>query len=69
MVRGALGKNLRRTVSRSLGRFLAILGIIALGAGFLVGLKGTRTAMLATEQAFLDEAQMFDFRGAEHLWL
>ena len=62
MVRGALGKNLRRTVSRSLGRFLAILGIIALGAGFLVGLKGTRTAMLATEQAFLDEAQMFDFR-------
>ena len=62
MVRGALGKNFRRTVSRSLGRFLAILGIIALGAGFLVGLKGTRTAMLATEQAFLDQARMFDFR-------
>lgn len=64
MVMGGKGmrKNFRRTVRRSLGRFLAILGIIALGCGLFVGLRVTRSAMIATEQAYLDAHSMFDFR-------
>lgn len=61
MVKGALWKNFFRTVWRSFARFLAILSIIALGAGFFVGLRETKTAMTATAQDFLTESELFDF--------
>ena len=59
---GAMRRDLRRSVQRSMGRFLAILAIIALGAGFLVGLRVTKSAMMATAQAYVDEQALFDLR-------
>ena len=55
-------KNLRQSIMKSLGRFLAIVAIIALGAGIFVGLNVTKTDMLATGQRFTDETNMFDVR-------
>ena len=58
---GAARKNLIREIRGSLGRYLAILGIIALGAGFLTGLQMTKPAMIETAQVFLDEHNFFDY--------
>ena len=35
-------RDLRRSIRKSAGRYLAILAIIALGSGFLVGLRSTK---------------------------
>ena len=49
MVMGsAWRKNNLRELRRSLGRWLAILAIIALGIGFFAGLKASKPAMLLT---------------------
>ena len=57
-----MGKKLRRTIKRSLGRYIAIVAIIALGAGMFVGLRSTKKAMIATTQHYTDEQNMFDLR-------
>ena len=62
MRRNIMGKNVRRTILRSLGRYIAIMLIIALGAGMFVGLRITKTDMVATAQRFTDETNMFDLR-------
>lgn len=59
---GAMRRDLRRSIRRSLGRFLAIVAIIALGSGFLVGLRVSKSAMLATAQDYIDRQDLFDFR-------
>ena len=51
-----------REIRQSLGRFLAILAIVALGVGFFVGLKVTRTAMIATTRNYLSEHSFYDYR-------
>ena len=38
-------RDLRRSIRKSAGRYLAILAIIALGSGFLVGLRSTKGDM------------------------
>lgn len=58
----AMGRDLRRSIRKSMGRFLAIVAIIALGAGFLVGLQVTTPAMLATAQEYVDNQALFDLR-------
>ncbi len=55
-------KNLLRTIKGSLGRFLAIMAIIALGAAIFVGLLVTKSDMVATGQYFMDKQHMFDLR-------
>ena len=45
-----------------MGRYLAIVAIIALGAGMFVGLLSTKSDMIATAQDYLDEQNMFDLR-------
>ncbi len=55
-------KNLLRTIKDSLGRFMAIMGIIALGAAIFVGLIITKADMVATGQKFMDCQHMFDLR-------
>lgn len=55
-------KTLFREIRGSLGRYLAILAIIALGVGFFSGLKICRTAMLETGDTYLREHGLFDFR-------
>ena len=55
-------KNLRQSIIKSFGRYLAITLIIALGAGLFVGLLMTKTDMVATGQIFMDQQDMFDLR-------
>lgn len=57
-----LRKNLRRAITGSLGRYIAILLIILLGVAFLTGLRLTRPVMIATETAYLDRTAFYDLR-------
>ena len=62
MKRNAMRRNLRQSIVKSLGRYIAIVMIIALGAGLFVGLLMTKADMVATGQRFMDEQNMFDLR-------
>ena len=62
MKKNAMRKNLTQSIRRSLGRYIAIVTIIALGASIFVGLLMTKTDMVATGQKYMDEQNMFDLR-------
>ncbi len=62
MKRSAMGRNLRQSIVKSLGRYIAIVLIIALGASLFIGLLMTKADMVATGQRFMDEQNMFDLR-------
>ncbi len=62
MKKNAMRKNLTQSICRSLGRYLAIVAIIALGASMFVGLLMTKSDMVATGQQYMDEQNMFDLR-------
>ncbi len=62
MKRNAMRKNLRQSILKSLGRYIAIVMIIALGASMFVGLLMTKSDMVATGKKFADELNMFDLR-------
>lgn len=51
-----------REIKGSLGRYMAILAIVMLGAGLFVGLKATTPAMIVTENDYLAEQDFFDFQ-------
>ncbi len=55
-------KNLFRSIRKSLTRYIAIVAIIALGAGIFVGLRTTKGDMIATGQKYMDGQNMFDLR-------
>lgn len=55
-------RRLFRSIKKTLGRFLAILAIIALGVGFFTGLKSAQPAMQRTGGAYLSELNMYDFQ-------
>ena len=55
-------KTTLREIQQSLGRYLAILAIVALGVGFFAGLKATKPAMIETGDQYLKEKQLYDFR-------
>ena len=55
-----MGKLTLREIRRSLGRFLAIAAIVALGVGFFCGLRLTKTAMVRTLDAYAEAQQMYD---------
>ncbi|MBQ7728631.1 MAG: FtsX-like permease family protein [Clostridia bacterium] len=57
-----LGKYIIRLIRSSLGRFLAIFAIIALGVGFFAGLRVTSTAMKSAMNKYWTETNLFDFR-------
>ncbi|MCE5188996.1 MAG: ABC transporter permease [Eubacteriales bacterium] len=59
-VRSAWRKNRIREVLQTLGRYLAILSIVALGVGLFAGLRVTRRAMVDTADAYLRQNVMFD---------
>ena len=56
-----LRKSTLREIKRSLGRYLAIMAIVALGVGFFAGLKVTKEDMIATADKYLSEYDMYDF--------
>ena len=62
MKRNAMRRNLRQSIFRSLGRYIAIAAIIALGSALFVGLLMTKSDMVATGQAYMREQNMFDLR-------
>ena len=53
-------KDILRSVRKSQSRFLAIFGIVALGAGFFCGLNAAGTDMRETTDAYCDNASMMD---------
>jgi len=61
-MKSILRKNTLREIKGSLGRYLAIFSIIALGVGFFSGLRITRRAMLETADRYTSEYQLFDYR-------
>ena len=50
-----------REIRQSLGRYLAILGIVALGVGFFAGIKVTKPAMIKTADAYFSDTYLYDF--------
>ena len=62
MIRNMMRKNLYQSIWRSLGRYLAIVAIIALGSSMFVGLLMTKTDMVATGQVYMEQQNMFDLR-------
>ena len=51
-----------REIKQSLGRYLAIFAIVALGVGFFAGLKVTKEAMVHAVNQYLKEADFYDLR-------
>jgi len=61
-MKSMMGKTTLREIKQSLGRYLAIFAIVALGVGFFAGLKITRTVMVNSADAYLKEKQLYDYR-------
>ena len=55
-------KMTRRSIRAFFGRYMALLLIVALSAGFFAGLKVTKDAMNHTGDVFLSEQNFYDFR-------
>ncbi|MBQ9069288.1 MAG: FtsX-like permease family protein [Eggerthellaceae bacterium] len=58
----AFSKSLLRSVRESLGRFLAIAAIVALGCGFYGGLRMTGPDMRSAADRFYDGTHLYDIR-------
>lgn len=57
-----MGRNLAQTIKTSFGRYIAIVGIVALGAMLFCGLRVTKVDMVATVQRYTDQQNMFDLQ-------
>ena len=57
-----LKRSVLRQIQKTLGRYLAIFAIIALGVGFFTGLRVCTDAMLETAGEYLREKSLFDLR-------
>ena len=55
-------KTTLREIRESLGRYMAILAIVALGVGFFTGLKVTKPAMLKAGGEYLEKNNLYDLR-------
>ena len=58
----AFTKELLRSITRKPGRFIALLAIVALGAGFYAGLRTTAPDMKLALDEYLDEHRVYDIR-------
>ncbi len=58
----AFNKEVWRSITHSLGRFIAIFAIVALGVGFYAGLQMTAPDMRLAADKFYDETNLFDIR-------
>ncbi len=61
-MKSVFARSLVRSIVSSLGRFLAIAGIVALGAGFYAGLRMTAPDMRIAADAFYDGTNLMDIR-------
>ena len=62
-------KTLLRSIRGSLGRYFAILAIVALGVGFFTGLRNAQPSMQQTADRYYDEQLMYDFQLVSTLGL
>lgn len=62
MKKNMMRRNLRRSITHSLGRYIAIIAIIALGAGLFVGLLATKDDLIATARYYTDKQNMHELR-------
>ncbi len=65
----AFNKDILRSVTHSLGRFLAIAGIVALGTGFYAGLRMTAPDMKLAADEYYDGTALMDMRVVSTLGL
>jgi putative ABC transport system permease protein len=59
-MRKAMRKNLLRAITGSIGRFLSIFLIVALGCGFYAGVKATGPDMRETADQYFDDSKLMD---------
>lgn len=62
MRRNMMVRSLRRSITKSVGRYIAIAMIITLGTAMFVGLRSTKSDMVATGREYMAEQNMFDLR-------
>lgn len=55
-------KNIWRTIRGSLGRYIAIMAIVALGVGFFAGVKVTKASMVETADRYISAHNMYDYK-------
>ncbi|NTV79479.1 MAG: FtsX-like permease family protein, partial [Clostridiales bacterium] len=61
-MKSIMRKTTLREIRQSLGRYLAIVAIVALGVGFFAGLRVTKTAMIKTGNEYCNTYQLSDFQ-------
>ena len=61
-MKNTMRKTTIREIKQSLGRYLAILAIVALGVGLFSGLKITKPLMIDTADDYFRETNFYDFR-------
>lgn len=57
-----LKKATLREIKKSLGRYIAIMAIVALGVGFFSGLRIARSDMVSTADDYLQRVNFYDYR-------
>ncbi len=62
-------KMLLRSIRSTLGRFLAILAIVALGVGFFAGIKSSQPDLLYSADRYFHEQKMYDYQMMSSLGL
>ena len=60
MKKNMMRRNLWRSIRKSMGRYIAIMSIIALGAGLFVGLLSSKISMMETASNYMDTQNMYD---------
>ena len=68
-MKSAFAKETVRSITHSLGRFLAIAAIVALGTGFYAGLRMTAPDMKLAADEFFDGTALMDVRVLSTLGL
>ena len=68
-MKNAFSKGVLRSITHSLGRFLAIAVIAALGTGFYAGLRMTGPDMRLAADQYFDATRMADLRVVSTLGL
>ena len=61
-MKSMMGRTTLREIKGSLGRYFAILAIVALGVGFFAGLKVTKDVMVASADQYYRQEQLYDYR-------
>lgn len=69
MGKKATKKDFYREIKGSLGRFLSIFFIVALGVAFFSGIRASQPAMIKTGDAYFDENLLMDIKVISTLGL